>query len=150
MYLSDMEYQNLLERVESLENCLPAVCKLDGLLHDRVLGCFDEEERAETVGEYGDLDGLLNSELFVEVARHHPDGDILLPDAHERISLAEYTTFLETWLKIGDDEDQLESLITLGAILMRKERGKISEYLKQVRDIRAKLYKRVDQLDEFV
>lgn len=150
MYLSDSEYQDMLKRIERLEQNLPAVCALDALLHDHILGCDSEEERADTVGEYGDEDGFLDPELFTEVASCHSESEIWLPDAHERISLAEYTAFLQIWLKIADDEDELESLITLGAILMRKERKTIAGEIKQVRDVRSKLLKREEQLEEFV
>jgi hypothetical protein len=150
MYLSDTEYQELIERIEWLENCLPTACELDAILHDRVLGCITEEESAAAVGDYDDGDGLLDPDLFVEVATHHSEGEIWLHDAHESLTLEEFVTFLQTWLKIIDDEDGLESLLTLGAVLMRKERGRITGDMKQVRDIRAKLFKRVEQLDEYV
>ena len=150
MYLSDTEYQDLMERVERLESCLPILCKLDALLHDRVLGSVSEEERAVTVGKYDNGEGLLNPELFIEIASCHSDDEIWLPGAHESITLEEFATFLQTWLKIIDDEDGLESLLTLGAVLMRKERGRIAGDMKQVRDIRAKLFKRAEQLEEDV
>lgn len=150
MYLPDTEYQELMGRIERLENCLPTACELDAILHDRVLGCLTEEERADAVGNYGDGDGLLEPDLFVEIATHYSDVEAMLPDAHEQISLPEYTAFLQTWLKIFDDENQLEALVTLGAILMRKERKSIVGEMKQVRDIRSKLHKRVKQLEEYV
>ena len=150
MYLSDVEYRNLMKSIARLEQSLPAVRELDALLHDRVLGCASEEERALTVAECGDGEGFLDPELFIEVASYHSQGEILRPDAHEQVSLPEYTAFLHTWLKIIDNEDHLEPLITLGAILMRKERTTVAGELKQVRDIRFKLLKRMEQLEEFV
>ena len=150
MYLSNFEHKEILEKIERLENVAVVLNKLDTLLHARVLGCVAEEELAEVVGENADEDGFLDPELFTEVAAYHSDSEIWSPDAHERISLAEYTDFLQTWLKIIDDESHLESLVTLGAILMRKERKSIAGDLKQVRDIRFKLFEREKRLEEFV
>ena len=150
MYLSDTEYQDLMKRVEQLESCLPVMRKLDAMLHDRVLGCLSEEERVVTVGKCGDREGFLDPALFVEVASHHSEGEIWLPDAHESLTLEEFAAFLQTWLKIIDDEDGLESLLTLGAVLMRKEHGRVTADLKQVRDIRVKLFKRLEELEEYV
>ncbi len=150
MYLSNFEYKELLDKIERLENVDITLKKLDTLLQARVLGCMTEAELAEVVEENGDEDGGLEPGLFIDVASCHSDDEIWLSEAHERISLSEYTAFLQTWLKIIDDESHLESLVTLGAILMRKERKTIAGELKQVRDIRAKLLKREEQLEEYV
>lgn len=147
MYLPESDYKELMERISRLETLEASVHKLDATLQAKHLGCDNDVELAQFAGVAADEYGLFPLETFLEIVHNYEFPEIWRPDAYERITLDEFTAFLQIGSKIVNDPDWLHSMLTLGAILMRKERKPFKEDLKYVIDIREMLLKREKELE---
>jgi len=169
MFLSQSEFQGLLRKIEQLKHCMDNVFALNALIRDHFVSCsefvqitvdatckiydgkyyFDPRVLMEILAVDGDVDDKERlNDLDDRMDRVLTDfcDKKWRTNVQNQVSFEEYFAFLPIWLKIFYDEDTLQELIDLGAIISLKEYKSIPEVIKQDNDISRVIRKRIEQI----